>query len=245
MLLPEVDMRRTVVALAAVLAAVPLIAQPPQGGAQSPQSGRRVAITIDDGPVVNEMSDLGNFQRITNGLIGSFQVEKVPVTIFVNEAQLNVPGQRDARAAVLDQWLDAGFELGNHAYSHRSANQVPFEQFADDVVKGEVIMRPLVERRGQKLHVVQVSVPSLGHDRRRASGDRGVPRVPQLSSRARDGGLCRLHFRRRLHARAPERQDRRGRAHQERATSSKSMSGSITPRRRRPRSTDARSRRFC
>ena len=144
-------MHRTVVALVAVLAAVPLIAQPPQGGAQSPQSGRRVAITIDDGPVVNEMSDLGNFQRITNGLIGSFQVEKVPVTIFVNEAQLNVPGQRDARAAVLDQWLDAGFELGNHAYSHRSANQVPFEQFADDVVKGEVIMRPLVERRGQKL----------------------------------------------------------------------------------------------
>ena len=103
-------MHRTVVALAAVLAAVPLIAQPLQGE-QSPHSGRRVAITIDDGPVVNEMSDLGNFQRITNGLIGSFQVEKVPVTIFVNEAQLNVPGQRDARAAVLDQWLDAGFEL--------------------------------------------------------------------------------------------------------------------------------------
>ena len=39
---------------------------------------RRVAITIDDGPVVGEPSDLGNFQRVTNGLIGSFQAEKVP-----------------------------------------------------------------------------------------------------------------------------------------------------------------------
>ena len=118
---------------------------------QQSSPARRVAITIDDAPVVNEMTDLGRFQRITNGLIGSFRVEKVPVTVFINEAQLNVSGQRDARAAVLEQWLDAGFELGNHAYSHPSANEVPFERFADEVIKGEVITRPLVERRGQKL----------------------------------------------------------------------------------------------
>ena len=118
--------------------------------AQAP-TGRRVAITIDDGPVVNEMSDLGNFQRITNGLIGSFQAEKVPVTMFINERQLNVPGQRDARAAVVEQWLNAGFEVGNHAYSHQSASKVPVEQFQDDVVKGEVITRALLEQRGKQL----------------------------------------------------------------------------------------------
>lgn len=118
--------------------------------AQAP-AGRRVAITIDDGPVVNEMSDLGNFQRITNGLIGSFQAEKVPVTIFINERQLNVPGQRDARAAVVEQWLNAGFEVGNHSYSHQSASKVPVEQFQDDVVKGEVITRALLEQRGKQL----------------------------------------------------------------------------------------------
>jgi peptidoglycan/xylan/chitin deacetylase (PgdA/CDA1 family) len=118
--------------------------------AQTP-SGRRVSITIDDGPVVNEMTDLGNFQRITNGLVGSFQIEKVPVTLFVNERQLNVPGQRDARAAVVEQWLNAGFEVGNHAYSHKSASQVPVDEFTDDVIKGEVITRALLERRGQQL----------------------------------------------------------------------------------------------
>jgi peptidoglycan/xylan/chitin deacetylase (PgdA/CDA1 family) len=119
--------------------------------ARSPQPDRRVAITIDDGPVVNEMTDLGHFQRITNGLVGSFQAESVPVTMFVNEAQLNVPGQRDSRAAVLDQWLDAGFDLANHSYSHPSANQVPFERFADDVIRGEVITRAALERRGKTL----------------------------------------------------------------------------------------------
>jgi peptidoglycan/xylan/chitin deacetylase (PgdA/CDA1 family) len=115
------------------------------------QAVRRVAITIDDGPVVDEMTDLGNFQRITNGLVGSFQVEKVPVTIFINERQLNVPGQRDARAAVVEQWLNAGFEVGNHTYSHKSASKVPVDQFQDDVVKGEVITRALLEHRGQQL----------------------------------------------------------------------------------------------
>jgi peptidoglycan/xylan/chitin deacetylase (PgdA/CDA1 family) len=118
--------------------------------AQTP-TGRRVSITIDDGPVVNEMTDLGSFQRITNGLVGSFQIEQVPVTLFVNERQLNVPGQRDARAAVVEQWLNAGFEVGNHAYSHKSASMVPVDEFTDDVIKGEVITRELLERRGQSL----------------------------------------------------------------------------------------------
>src|SRR5687767_10429324 len=89
-----------------------------QAAGHTPPPGRRVAITIDDGPVVNEMRDLANFQRISAGLIASLRTEKVPATIFVNERQLNVPGQRDARVAVLEQWLDAGFDLANHTYSH-------------------------------------------------------------------------------------------------------------------------------
>jgi peptidoglycan/xylan/chitin deacetylase (PgdA/CDA1 family) len=120
-------------------------------GAQAPAPGRTVAITIDDGPVVNESRDLGAFQRITNGLIASFQAEKVPVTIFINERQLNVQGQRDGRAAVVQQWLDAGFELGNHTYSHRSANQVPVWQFHDDIVRGSTMMNALLAERGRTL----------------------------------------------------------------------------------------------
>ena len=119
--------------------------------AQAPQPARRVAVTIDDGPVVNEMRDLANFQRISTGLIESLKAEGVPATIFVNERQINVPGQRDGRAAVLEQWLDAGFELANHTYSHPSANKVAVWQFGDDVVKGEVVTRPLMEQRGRKL----------------------------------------------------------------------------------------------
>jgi peptidoglycan/xylan/chitin deacetylase (PgdA/CDA1 family) len=137
-------MRVVIVVVAVCLSFAPVLAQ-------APASGRRVAITIDDGPVVNELSDLGNFQRVTRGLIDAFVAEKVPVTNFINERQLNVPGQRDARAAALERWLDAGFDLANHTYSHPSANQVPLAAYLDDVIKGEVIMRPLVEQRGRTL----------------------------------------------------------------------------------------------
>lgn len=137
-------MRSTLPAIVLALGLVPALVS-----GQGPV--RRVAITIDDGPVVGEPSDLGSFQRVTNGLIGSFQAEKVPVTIFINEQQLNVPGQRDARAAVVDQWLEAGFDVGNHTYSHRSANNVPVDEFLDDVIKGEVIMEPLLKQHGKAL----------------------------------------------------------------------------------------------
>src|SRR5215471_421494 len=112
---------------------------------------RRVAITIDDGPAVNELKDLGNFQRIARGLLNSLVAEKAPATIFINERQLNVQGQRDGRAAILAEWLDAGFDLGNHTYSHPSINRVALREFEDDLVRGDVIMRSLIEARGRKM----------------------------------------------------------------------------------------------
>jgi peptidoglycan/xylan/chitin deacetylase (PgdA/CDA1 family) len=135
-----------------LLSVIPLIAQTPQAAqTPAPDAARRVAVTIDDAPVVNELSDVGNYRRITAGLIGAFVSDRVPVTVFINERQLNVPGQRDARAAALDQWLDAGFDLGNHGYEHLSANNTPLQQFTDDVLRGEVITRAALEARGRKL----------------------------------------------------------------------------------------------
>jgi peptidoglycan/xylan/chitin deacetylase (PgdA/CDA1 family) len=115
------------------------------------QESRRVAVTLDDGPVVNAAQDLAVFQRISAGLIESLKTESVPATIFLNERQLNVHGQRDGRAAVVAQWLDAGFDLGNHTYAHPSLNRVPLWQFQDDVVRGDVIMRALLRERGRDL----------------------------------------------------------------------------------------------
>lgn len=117
------------------------------------------------------MQDLANFERVSTGLISALQAEQVPATIFINERQLNVQAQRDARVAVLERWLDAGFDLGNHTYSHPSLNNVPLAQFGDDVVKGEVITRSLLEQRGRNL--VWFRYPYL-HSGRSADVHQGI-----------------------------------------------------------------------
>jgi peptidoglycan/xylan/chitin deacetylase (PgdA/CDA1 family) len=119
------------------------------GAAES--GGRRVAVTIDDGPAIGAGDDLAAFVRIADGLREAFVAEKVPAIMFVNERQLNVDGQRDGRVAVLHRWLEAGLELGNHTYSHLNLGQVGLDRFLDDIVKGEVITRALLAARRQKL----------------------------------------------------------------------------------------------
>ena len=46
-----------------------------------------------------------------------------------------------ARTALLEAWLDAGFDLGNHTYSHVSIDLVPFETYKADLINGEIVTR--------------------------------------------------------------------------------------------------------
>jgi peptidoglycan/xylan/chitin deacetylase (PgdA/CDA1 family) len=71
----------------------------------------------------------------------------MPQPAFVNEAKLFVPGEVDARIALLQQWVEAGVILGDHTYSHAEFNQLTVEQFEDEIVKGDVITRRLMQSR--------------------------------------------------------------------------------------------------
>lgn len=113
--------------------------------------GRRIAVTIDDGPATGTGNDLDAFLRISNALREIFVDEKIPAIMFVNERQLQVDGQRDARVDVLKRWLDAGLDLGNHTYSHPNLNDVTLTRYLDEIIKGEVISRPLLEARNRSL----------------------------------------------------------------------------------------------
>ena len=144
--------RREMLARSAVVVAslaLPRLAsaqEPPQ-----PKANRKIVVTIDDGPVTGAGRDLEPFLRIADALREAFVAEKIPAIMFINERQFNVDGQRDARVGVLHRWLDAGLDLGNHTYSHPDLGKVEQARFLDDIIKGEVISRPLLEARGKKL----------------------------------------------------------------------------------------------
>jgi peptidoglycan/xylan/chitin deacetylase (PgdA/CDA1 family) len=112
-------------------------------------TSRAVAFTFDDLPATR--GSLAAMQEVTNRLLGTLVEEHVPATGFVNEVNLFVPNQTDARTALLEAWLDAGLDLGNHTYSHVAIDRVPFETYRADLIRGETVTRRLLEARGRKL----------------------------------------------------------------------------------------------
>ena len=112
---------------------------------------RQVAITIDDLPRGGDggPSSLNGIRSMTGMLLKPFHDEKIPVIGFVNEGrhQLTPDGLR----TILDIWLDAGAELGNHGYSHADINNLPLETYTADILKGEPITRAALAARGKKL----------------------------------------------------------------------------------------------
>ena len=120
-------------------------------GYAAAQFSRTVAVTIDDLPVVSTRSDLKNRQEITRKLLAHIKKAKVPAIGFINENKLYRGDERQAaEIALLRLWLDAGLELGNHSYSHRSLNRIELADFQDDVIKGEVITRELLNAAGKR-----------------------------------------------------------------------------------------------
>jgi peptidoglycan/xylan/chitin deacetylase (PgdA/CDA1 family) len=110
-------------------------------------ASRTVALTFDDLPYVAvSTAYLPAAQRATRDLLGVLAKHRAPALGFVNEIQLEGP-DRDARIALLQQWVDRGMLLGNHTYSHPDFNTISIEQFQEEILKGEVVTRRLLASR--------------------------------------------------------------------------------------------------
>jgi peptidoglycan/xylan/chitin deacetylase (PgdA/CDA1 family) len=109
---------------------------------------RTVAITIDDLPSSGRDQSLATAQHITSRLLETLTQARVPAIGFVNESKIHVPGERDPRSALLQQWIDAGLALGNHTFTHADLNAKTADWFADDTLHGEVLWRPMMQKTG-------------------------------------------------------------------------------------------------
>ncbi len=126
---------------------------------------RQVAITIDDLPAgaSNSMSAAAIIEMTTK-LLSTLRDQKVPVVGFVNEKKLYKFGEVDDRIKALRMWLDYGFELGNHTFSHPSLNQVGLRAWEDDVVQGESVTRLLLAEHKMTLRYFRHPFLDVGRD---------------------------------------------------------------------------------
>ncbi len=125
---------------------------------------RQMVLTFDDLPAQRARSQpQARIVEITDGLLGS--LKRIPAIGFVNEDKLESDGAVDpARVKLLERWLDAGLELGNHSYSHPDVHSVALADFQRDVLRGETVTRPLVTSRGGKLRYFRHPFLHTGRD---------------------------------------------------------------------------------
>lgn len=128
-------------------------AAPSQPAAETTQPARRVAVTFDDLPMTGDGGRSSGEQVLENlkKIAATLKANGVPAIGFVNEGKLNAPGQRAARTEALRAWLDAGFDLGNHTFSHKSFYNTPLAAFKREVTDGEPVTRRLLAERGKTL----------------------------------------------------------------------------------------------
>jgi len=133
--------------------------------AQTTKSDRQIAITIDDLPAgMADRLPAAEITAMTTKLLGTLHDQKIPAVGFVNEKKLYKPGEVDERIKALQMWLDAGFELGNHTFSHMSLNQVELKDWEDDVVQGESVTRMLLAQHKMKLRYFRHPYLDTGRD---------------------------------------------------------------------------------
>ena len=132
--------------------------------AAEPATDRAVAITIDDLPAAANSMPAAEITDMTTRLMAALKKEKIPVVGFVNEKKLYKWGEVDERIRALQMWLDNGFELGNHTFSHASLNRVGLKQWEDEVIQGESVITLLMAEHKMKLRYFRHPYLDVGRD---------------------------------------------------------------------------------
>lgn len=114
---------------------------------------KKVCFTIDDMPLVTYgINDTVYQKNLMNKLISALKTNNIPAIGFVNESKLYNSHQLiPFQVKLLNRWLDAGLELGNHTYAHLDYNTLSPTDFFNEILKGEPITTKLLRERSLTL----------------------------------------------------------------------------------------------
>jgi peptidoglycan/xylan/chitin deacetylase (PgdA/CDA1 family) len=136
------------------VAAAILWAAPDGVPARAPAgSARAVALTFDDLPVteIDGRCDALLADEVTRKILDALAGEAAPATGFANASRTCGKPAEGLRDRVLEAWLDAGHDLGNHTWSHPDLVRISLEAYLEDVEKGAAPVESLLRARGRRL----------------------------------------------------------------------------------------------
>lgn len=112
---------------------------------------RVVALTFDDLPNGGARLPLKDLQSMTARLHGALKAAGAPAIGFVSGSKLDIEGEREARLAVVRSWLDAGYPLANHTFSHPDINTTPLLVYQQDVIRNEEALSALFKSSSARM----------------------------------------------------------------------------------------------
>jgi peptidoglycan/xylan/chitin deacetylase (PgdA/CDA1 family) len=108
---------------------------------------RTVALTFDDLPAANTIG-LVEAQSVNRALLDALKKHHASAIGFVNEKTVEELGSENGKR-ILQPWVREGLDLGNHTFSHADLNNITFEQFKQEVARGEDSFRPMLAAVGK------------------------------------------------------------------------------------------------
>ncbi|AMV16139.1 Predicted dienelactone hydrolase [Legionella pneumophila] len=108
-----------------------------------------IAITFDDLPASIEES-IEEQAQINQQIVNALIKYRVPAIGFVNEGKLYRTNETQEKINLLKLWVDNGFDLGNHTYSHLSLSSITTKQFKAEVTNGSKISKQLMQSAGRE-----------------------------------------------------------------------------------------------
>jgi peptidoglycan/xylan/chitin deacetylase (PgdA/CDA1 family) len=132
---------------------------------------RQIAVTVDDLPVISVTPiDAAGKRDLTRRLLDSIGAHRIPAIGFVNEYALYGLRKEASGApnpdevALLQMWLDAGLELGNHTFAHTDLHASPLAVFKEDIVRGEALTRRLLRQKAMQPRYFRHPYLNTGRD---------------------------------------------------------------------------------
>ncbi len=132
--------------LVAIWLAAALLALPGPAAAK----GGKIALTFDDLPALTILPDQDYVDYLNVTILRKLRQHHLQATGFVNQGKTDEL-VRDRQIANLELWLDAGMGLGNHTWSHVSANKVGAAAYIADIMRGEPVIRDLLAQHDQQI----------------------------------------------------------------------------------------------
>jgi peptidoglycan/xylan/chitin deacetylase (PgdA/CDA1 family) len=127
---------------------------------------QQIAFTWDDLPAHSAMPARETRVEIGHKLIAAMKDAHLPpVYGFVNGIAIE---REPAAAPMLKDWRDAGFELGNHTWSHMNLNTASLADWEADLLKNEPVLEQYAA--GGDWHWLRYPFLAEGADEKRVAG---------------------------------------------------------------------------